>query len=125
MSAKTPIEAHELYEKKMNAGDLDGLVDLFSDDAKIVPQPGADPISGTQAIREFKMGFFALNPTISMKTLFVVEHGDIALLRSQWHFTGTAEDGSAVDMTHNGSEVVQRQADGSWKYIIDHPFGAD
>jgi uncharacterized protein (TIGR02246 family) len=125
MPARKPEEAHSLYEEKMNAGDLEGLCDLFTDDAVIVPQPGAEPISGMQEIREFKKGFFALNPTISMETKFTVEYGDIALLRSKWHFTGTTADGDAVDMTHNGTEIVQRQSDGTWKYIIDHPFGAD
>jgi len=125
MSARKPVEAHSLYEEKMNAGDLEGLCALFADDAVIVPQPGAKPIFGMQEIREFKKGFFALKPTISMETKFVVEYGDIALLRSKWHFTGTGENGEPVDMTHNGTEIVQRQPDGTWKYIIDHPFGAD
>ena len=125
MAARTPTEAHVLYAEKMNAGDLEGLCALFADDAVLVPQPGAEPISGMQEIREFKKGFLALNPTITMETTFVVEYGDTALMRSKWHFVGTTEGGEVVDMTQNGTEVVQRQPDGTWKYIIDHPFGAD
>lgn len=37
---------------------------------------------------------------------------------------GTDGDGNAVDLRGVTSELLRRQADGSWKYVIDHPFGA-
>jgi ketosteroid isomerase-like protein len=30
--------------------------------------------------------------------------------------------GSAVDLGGNTTEVVRRQADGTWRYVIDDPF---
>jgi ketosteroid isomerase-like protein len=28
-------------------------------------------------------------------------------------------------MAHESTDVARRQPDGSWKFVIDHPFGAD
>ena len=124
MFAKKPVEIYKVFEGAMNSGDSEGLFELFDDSAVVVPEPGAEPISG-ETIREFNKGFFALNPTMTMESKYIVECGDIALLRSVWHFKGTTDSGEVVDMKHNGVEVARRQPDGSWKILIDHPFGAD
>ena len=67
-------------------------------------------------------GFLAINPQFTIEVT-TAENGDIALLNSQWQVTGTDPEGNAVSMSGNGSEVVRRQADGSWKFIIDNPGG--
>jgi ketosteroid isomerase-like protein len=30
----------------------------------------------------------------------------------------------AVDVQGASAEVIRRQPDGTWRYVIDHPFGA-
>lgn len=32
-------------------------------------------------------------------------------------------DGSPIQLQGHTSEIVRRQSDGSWLYIVDHPFG--
>jgi ketosteroid isomerase-like protein len=54
-----------------------------------------------------------------------VHSGDVALLRSKWSLAGTGPDGKPVAMSGNGTEVVRRQADGTWLFVIDNPAGAD
>ena len=46
-----------------------------------------------------------------METVSAVQAGDIALLRSQWRLTGTASDGTPIEMSHHGTEVLQRHPD--------------
>ena len=41
------------YVAALNAGDLDGIVALFADDATVEDPVGSEPRSGTAAIREF------------------------------------------------------------------------
>jgi ketosteroid isomerase-like protein len=65
-----------------------------------------------------------LKGQVELRTKHVVQHGDIALLRAAW-LNGTRPDGKSVEMTHGSAEIVRRQPDGSWRYIIDHPFGSD
>jgi ketosteroid isomerase-like protein len=60
-----------------------------------------------------------------MQTTYCVESGDTALLCGKWQLSGNGPDGSAVEMRGNSIEVVRRQNDGSWRFVIDHPFGAD
>jgi ketosteroid isomerase-like protein len=55
-----------------------------------------------------------------MTTRFAVEQGDIALLSNAWIFE---MDGAAVARSVT-AEVARRQPDGSWRYIIDNPYGA-
>jgi uncharacterized protein (TIGR02246 family) len=125
MAERGPVEAHALFQKAFNAGDLQGLMALYEPDAILIPQPGAEPVKGTQAIRSALEQFLALNGKVELQTKHVVQHGDIALLRSAWRVKGTGPDGKPVEMSHGSAEVVRRQPDGSWRYIIDHPFGSD
>jgi uncharacterized protein (TIGR02246 family) len=125
MTDRGPVDAHTLFQKAFNAGDLRGLMALYEPDAVLIPQPGAEPVQGTQAIQSALEGFLLLKGKIELETRHVVRFGDVALLRGTWRLKGTGPDGKPVEMAHGSAEVVRRQPDGSWRYIIDHPFGAD
>jgi ketosteroid isomerase-like protein len=86
---------------------------------------GGKEYTGLQAIKEVHGGFLALTPVVTIETQSVTRVGDIALLRSHWQVKGTGPDGNTVEMSHFGVEVVQRQANGAWLYLIDLPFGGE
>ena len=125
MPARTPQEAHTLFVEAFNAGDLDALFSLYEPDAVTLPGPDKPPVAGAQAIREALEGYLALKAKIELETKFVMEAAGLALLRSVWRMTGTDPEGKPFEMSHSGTEVVRRQPDGTWRYILDHPFGAD
>ncbi len=125
MAARTPIETHQQFEQAFNAGDLQALMGLYEPEALLIPQPGTPPVKGTEAIRSALAGFLALKGKVALETEHVVQCGDIALLRAAWRLTGTGSDGKPVEMAHGSAEVVRRQSDGTWRYVIDHPFGSD
>ena len=50
--------------------------------------------------------------------------GDIALTQNKWTIKTIEPDGSPIEGTGISAEVIRRQADGSWKFIIDNPWGA-
>ena len=62
---------------------------------------------------------------MTVKTVSAVQAGDIALLCAQWHLTGTGPDGQSVVLNGKTAEVVQRQPDGRWLYLIDNPYGSE
>jgi uncharacterized protein (TIGR02246 family) len=97
---------------------------LYTPDATLGPQPG-QVVTGQAAIREALQGFLALKGKIQITTTYVLQSGDIALLRGQWQLSGTGPDGQPVAMAGKSNEVVRKQPDGRWLFAIDHPYGAD
>ncbi len=124
-TAATPEAVMTLFSQAMNRGDLDFILTLYEDDACLVPQPHQAAVQGKPAIRQALQNFVALNANITVTHTTSVRAGDVALLRSAWRLTGTGPDGSPLSMTHESTDVMRRQSDGSWKIVIDHPFGAD
>jgi uncharacterized protein (TIGR02246 family) len=124
MPIRRPEEMHVVFSARYNAGDLDGLVALYEPNAKLVSQPGQE-VQGREAIRAGLQGFLALMPRIDMTTRYVLETGDTAVLSGQWKLTGRGPDGTAMEMGGKSVEVLRRQADGTWLFVLDHPFGAD
>jgi uncharacterized protein (TIGR02246 family) len=122
MPARTPAEAHTLWGDALVAGDVEAMVELYEPDATWMPQPG-NVISGTEAIYEQATKLCALSKTTSfeLKPEFTLEAGDLALLHASWSLKGTSPDGEPVDLAGFTSDVVRRQPDGTWRYVIDDP----
>ena len=118
-------EMSSVFARLVNAGDLDSLCSLYASDAAFSTGQGSDLVSGPAAIREVLTGFLASKPVMEFEHVYVLENGDTAVARGAWKLTSRAADGSSSVMTGNSVEVLRRQADGSWVYFIDHPWGAD
>jgi uncharacterized protein (TIGR02246 family) len=112
------------FAKYLNSGDMEGLIGLYEPDAVFVRGPG-DHVSGHADIRTALQGFMDLKGEISFKTRHAVQHDDIALLSNEYTLKGTDADGKPFTVTGKTSEVLRRQPDGRWLYIIDHPSGAE
>jgi uncharacterized protein (TIGR02246 family) len=121
--ARTPAECHSLWREYLHARDLDSLAALYEDHATFI-RPGQPAVTGRNAIRELLRGYFAQSGQMELRTAFVVEAGGIALLRGEWTYTSTGADGKPFTNTGTSLEVVRRQPDGTWCYVIDMPFGS-
>jgi ketosteroid isomerase-like protein len=42
-----------------------------------------------------------------------------------WSFEGTGPDEEPVRLTANNADVLRRQPDGTWRFVIDNPWGTD
>ncbi|HXE98035.1 MAG TPA: SgcJ/EcaC family oxidoreductase [Dongiaceae bacterium] len=124
MAARRPEEVDQLFVQAFSAGDLEALVALYEPDAALVPQSG-QAVMGIEAIRNALQGFLSLCGEFRVDVKSVVETGDLALVRSDWSLIGTAPGGCLVNLSGRASEVVRRQPDGSWLYIIDNPFAGN
>lgn len=123
MAGSTPETMHEHFMQAFNSGDLDQLMDLYEPDAVIVHQDGS-LAEGTSQIREVMEGFMALNGPIDLRPIQVATTGDLSLLVSHWSLDGTGPDGNPLSLASNTLEVLRRGDDGSWRYVIDNPWGA-
>lgn len=123
MAETNPEDIHQLFEDYFNSGDLESLLGLYTDDAAFVPEPGAQPLTGKDAIRQALQGFLSLNGKMRLTTRYVVRSGDTALLSGTWTLKATGPDGEPIEMGAQTAEVARLQADGKWLYVADHPFG--
>jgi uncharacterized protein (TIGR02246 family) len=104
------------------ARDLDAMMRLYEPGAVWVGADGAVAV-GLDAIRDGFVGFMALNATFHPDAPDVVEAGDLALLSSSWSLSGTGPDGAPLEMESRTADVLRRQPDGRWLYVIDSPYG--
>jgi uncharacterized protein (TIGR02246 family) len=120
--ATTPEDIHRVFEDTFNAGDLDGLMELYEPDAALIAQPGS-AAHGPDQIRTALLGFLELQGRIKLDTKLVVTVGDLAYLANTWSLRGTGPDGKPVTLGATTAEVARRQPDGTWRYVIDNAWG--
>ena len=124
MPAHSPEDVNQLFAEALQASDSDGLVALYEPEASLVPQPG-QLVTGTEAIRQAMIGYIAIKPTMNVEEQKVFQVDNIALVHASWEMTGTAPDGSSINMGGKSADVMRRQRDGTWLVLIDNPFGTD
>ena len=124
MSRGTPEEVLKSIVNGINTGNLDNLISLYEPEAAFATEPGS-LVHGLTGIREALASFLAMKVTIDLKVTRVLEASGLALVTSDWSFTGTGSDGKPVQHAGKSADVLRRQADGSWRFVIDNPWGTD
>jgi ketosteroid isomerase-like protein len=115
MPAHTPSEVHVVFLDAFNRGDVEALVALYEPTAVLVTRDGS--VVGHHTIREAYQRMLVGGPRMDLETRAVVESGEgLAVLHASWTYRrgGTATPGLST-------EVVRRQPDGMWLFVIDEP----
>lgn len=123
MAMARPEEFHELYVHAMNSGDLEAIAALYEPNARFISKL-VGPIVGAMAIRNHYKSLLELKGRIEEQTTSVSKVEDLALLRSAWTFSGT-KGGVPVELSGESIEVLRRQPDGTWRVVIDLPYGSE
>jgi uncharacterized protein (TIGR02246 family) len=124
VSAATPEQVLDAIVTGVNSGDLESLLPLYESEAAFATQPGS-LAHGATGVREALTGFIAMNGKLDLEVTRVLEAGDLALVIGVWSFDGTGRDGEPVRLTARNADVLRRQEDGSWRFVIDNPWGTD
>lgn len=124
MKVYNPEDMNTAFAEAFNSGNIETLISLYEPGAVLVPKPG-QLAEGADAIRTALQALLALKGVMRSENQYALVRGDIALLRAKVHLVGTGPDGRRIEINNHTAEVVRRQPDGSWLYIIDHPYGAD
>lgn len=98
-------------------GDIDGVMATYEAGAVVVGFPGT-PVAGDMALRSMFADFVASGVAFTYGRHEVVISGDVGLHLMKWTAPGPESAQSALSVA-----VLRRQVDGSWKMLIDHPFG--
>lgn len=127
MKAMKPEDCDRLMAEAVNNKDIDSAMTLYEPNASFVVGDG-QVAKGHAEIRNFLTGMMGgVGDMKLVKDIQVVLSGDgeTALLFGEWKANAKNADGSHSDVGGRNVEVVRRQADGSWLFLIDHPNGAD
>ena len=123
-STATPEQVLESIVTGINSGDLDSLMPLYETDAAFVPQPGT-LAHGVPGVSESLNGFISMNGELDLEVTRVLEVDDLALVVGVWSFEGTGPDGEPMKLAAKNADVLRRQEDGTWRFVIDNPWGTD
>jgi uncharacterized protein (TIGR02246 family) len=125
MSKKmTPEEVLSSVAEGINTGDLDSLMTLYEADACFASQPG-QLAKNPESVRQSLRSFIDLKGMLDLKVKRVIQASDLALVITEWSFSGTGPDGNSVNMAAKSADVLRHQTDGTWRFVIDNPWGTD
>jgi uncharacterized protein (TIGR02246 family) len=119
-----PEEVLNSIVEGINSGDLDSLMTLYESDACFASQPGQIAKS-PESVRQSLRSFIDLKGKLDLKVKRVLQASDLALVITEWSFIGTSSDGNPVNMAAKSADVLRHQADGTWLFVIDNPWGTD
>ena len=120
----TPEQVLASIVEGINTGNLDSLMSLYEPVAAFAAQPG-NLAHGLPAVRSSLAAFVDMRGTLDLTVTRVLEAGDLALVVGKWSFKGTGLDGEPVTLTGRNADVLRRQPDGAWRFVIDNPWGTD
>lgn len=116
---KRAQDAHATLAAAFNTGNVATVLSMYDFNGIIVPEPGK-PVSGKEQFEQAIKAILSIQGKMEIKTVYCLQTGNLAVGRSEWNIT----DGDDVKVSAKGIEVMQQQADGTWKIVIDHAFGA-
>lgn len=125
--ANTPEETGRLIGEAITSADMDAALSLYEPDATFaLPAAfGEGSVTGLDGLREAFGGLLALSPALAVNAEKTLVSGDTALVIGQWTLKGRDPDGNEIDTGGRFADVVRRQSDGAWLFVIDNPNGSD
>jgi ketosteroid isomerase-like protein len=116
-----PSQHPAVFAAAFNSGDPSAVEQVYEDLAVLVAEPGRPVTGSDRAMANAR--FLGLGLPIDVRPRHVYTAGDIALLIVDWKSDGTAPDGTRVHLSGTATDVTRRGPEGTWRYIIDNPFG--
>ena len=124
MVVMQPDEMNAAFAEAVSSGDVERMLALYEPDALLAPRPG-ERARGHGEIRVALGELLALGGVMESRNVWCMQVGELALLRGEWRLSATTADGAPLELSSRTAEVVRRQPDGSWRYVLDHAFGDD
>lgn len=122
MPARTPEDCDHLLGEYLSSGSVDDILTLYEADATFVTAD-RQRVSGHAALREVMSAFAAARPRLAVHLTVARQGDDLAVIYNDWTLSAVGPDGTKVERSGRAIEVVRRQADGTWRFAFDDPFG--
>ncbi len=121
---REPEDCSRVLVAALESGDIETSLALYEPSAVLFSKSGRT-MTGLDAIRENNAGVIALKPKFTIAFIKSTLSGDgtLATNRMKAELAYTKPDGQLVKADVDTLEVLRKQEDGSWRYIIDDPYG--
>ena len=97
------------------------MVALYEPKACLVLD-GGSIARGTRAIRKAIATFAAMKPKFQMNVGRIVKAGEeLAVLYDDWALEAVGSDGAPLTDKGKATEIVRRQRNGTWRFVVDDP----
>ncbi len=120
--ARKPEDGDRIFMNALARRDIDAIVELYEPDAIFIRANGMRA-HGHAQIRIAVQELVALKAEYAIRDIVSVLSGDgsIAITRMRYAMSFTHRDGKPATVEARTMEVMRRQPDGSWRFIIDSP----
>jgi ketosteroid isomerase-like protein len=123
--ARLPDDCSRILVAALESGDIETSVALYEPTAVLFSKSGRT-MTGLDAIRQNNASLIALKPTFAIDFIKSTISGDgtLATNRMKANLSWKDAEGKLVEASVDTLEVLRKQEDGSWRYIIDDPYGS-
>ena len=122
---RTNIEGSARYfQNCVRNGDVDGALDCFDDEAIYVTGIGTF-VSGKENIRKALEQVCGLKPDLQAQRSAGFTIDNITAWVDEWTMKATLPDGTKLEMRGTSSDILKKQPNGNWAYLVDNPYGAE
>ncbi|GCE48210.1 ketosteroid isomerase-like protein [Thermosporothrix hazakensis] len=114
----SPEQMNSTFARAFNSGKIENLLSLYEANACLVSPEGV-PHVGLAAIRDDLCRLLQLPGRMVSINRYAFVTEDIALLQAEFQIL----ENETILVRGVTAEIVRRQPDGRWLYVIDHPAG--
>ena len=109
----------------LETGDIETSLAVYEPSAVLFSKSGRT-MTGLDEIRKNNAALIALKPTFDIAFIKFTLSGDgtLATNRMKANLSWKDAEGKLVEASVDTLEVLRKQEDGSWRYIIDDPYGS-
>jgi uncharacterized protein (TIGR02246 family) len=119
----SPDQVPVAFDAAFNAGDVEGVLAVFSENATMRMADGKSVASGRHELRDRLSGLVKAKPQIHNTVRRTLVSGDVALVLIDWIVTAALPDGKSVRQTGTATQVMVRDGERGWKLRISNPLG--
>jgi uncharacterized protein (TIGR02246 family) len=120
VSVERPDLINAAFADGYNARDPDAMLELYEPTAAVVNRDGS-LATGVDAVRTHLEGLVSIGGRMTSTNRYTIVHEDIALVGADWVID--LDDGRPA-IHGSTAEILRRQPDGRWRYVVDHPHAA-
>lgn len=121
LEVRSPDRMNAAFAEAFNSRDIAHLLQLYEPEAVLCATKRGAAQVGIGAIEKALQQLLKMPGRMVSHNHFCLVHDNLALLRADWQL---AADDGAIVASGSSAELIRRQNDGRWLYVIDHALGA-